>query len=409
MSFSGRRIVVGVSAGIAAYKVVEVARRLTQAGAEVQVVMTPAATRFVGALTFASLTGRPVPTDLFAEPSAGPIVHTTLARWAEVVLLAPATADLLAKMAGGHADDLLTAFLLATRAPVVAAPAMHTEMWEHPATVANVALLRARGIVLAGPAEGPLAGPDAGPGRLVEADVLLAALAGALAEADAPGSAPQGALAGRRVVVSAGGTQEPLDAVRYLGNRSSGRMGYALAAGALRRGAAVTLVSAPTALEPPAGAEVVAVRTAAEMRDAVLGAAECADVVVMAAAVADWRPVAPSEGKRKKADGPPSVVLEPTEDILAALGSRRRPGQVLVGFAAETADPEAGARGKLEAKGVDLVVGNLVGVADSGFEVDTNRAVVVGRDGVVRGPALLGKDALAGVILDAVEGLLAAP
>ncbi|HEU5004362.1 MAG TPA: bifunctional phosphopantothenoylcysteine decarboxylase/phosphopantothenate--cysteine ligase CoaBC [Actinomycetota bacterium] len=408
MSFARRRIVVGVSAGIAAYKVVEVARRLTQAGAEVQVVMTPAATHFVGALTFASLTGRPVPTDLFAGPpgpAEGPIVHTALARWAEAVLLAPATADLLAKMAGGHADDLLTAFLLATRAPVVAAPAMHTEMWEHPATQANAALLRERGIRLVGPAEGALAGPDAGPGRLAEPETLLAALADVLDGAAAEASA----LGGRRVLVTAGGTQEPLDAVRYLGNRSSGRMGYAVAAAALRRGAQVTLVSAPTRLEAPAGAELVAVRTAAEMRHAVLGAAECAEVVVMAAAVADWRPVGPSDAKHKKAEGPPAVVLEATEDILAALGSRRRPGQVLVGFAAETADPEAGARDKLAAKGVDIVVGNLVGVADSGFEVDSTRAVIVGRDGAVQRPPLLSKDALAGVILDRVEGLLAPP
>jgi phosphopantothenoylcysteine decarboxylase/phosphopantothenate--cysteine ligase len=397
---AGRRIAVGVSGGIAAYKAVELARRLAQAGAEVQVVMTPEATRFVGPLTFSSLTGRPVLTDLFADPPPGQIVHTTLARWAELVVVAPATATTLARYALGLAEDALSALLLATAAPVVVAPAMHAEMWEAPATAANVALLRSRGVVVVGPEVGALAGPDEGPGRLAEVGAILEAAEQALM--------PGGDLAGRRVVVSAGGTQEPLDPVRFLGNRSSGRMGYELAAEALRRGAAVTLVSAPAALAPPPGAEVVAVRTAAEMLAAMQKLAPEAEVVIMAAAVADWRPVAPAAGKLKKAAGPPSFVLEPTEDILAWLarpaaeGGGRQDGQVVVGFAAETADPEAAARSKLASKGLDLVVGNLVGVEDSGFEVGTNRAVIADRFGRVDRLPLLGKREVAALILDAV-------
>ncbi len=274
------------------------------------------------------------------------------------------------------------------------APAMHTEMWENEATSRNVATLRGRGVVFVGPATGDLAGPDQGPGRLAETNDILDAVAAVLARG--------GELAGRRVVVSAGGTREPIDPVRYIGNRSSGRMGYEVAAEALRRGAAVTLVTGPTHLSPPPAATVVQVETAAQMWDAVMAASGEADVVVMAAAVADWRPVETAARKLKKGEGPPPLVLEATRDILAGLAERRRNGQVLVGFAAETEDVEARALAKLAAKSVDLVVGNLVGVDDSGFDTDTNRAVLVGRDQRIDHLPLASKRELAGAILDAV-------
>jgi len=394
VDLAGKHIVVGVCGGIAAYKAVEVARRLTQAGAEVRVVMTEAATRFVGPLTFSTLTGHPVASDLFGEPAPPEIVHTSLGRWADLVVVAPATADMIARYALGLAGDLLSALLLATRAPVVMAPAMHTEMWENEATSRNVATLRGRGVVFVGPATGDLAGPDQGPGRLAETNDILDAVAAVLARG--------GELAGRRVVVSAGGTREPIDPVRYIGNRSSGRMGYEVAAEALRRGAAVTLVTGPTHLSPPPAATVVQVETAAQMWDAVMAASGEADVVVMAAAVADWRPVETAARKLKKGEGPPPLVLEATRDILAGLAERRRNGQVLVGFAAETEDVEARALAKLAAKSVDLVVGNLVGVDDSGFDTETNRAVLVGRDQRIDHLPLASKRELAGAILDAV-------
>jgi phosphopantothenoylcysteine decarboxylase/phosphopantothenate--cysteine ligase len=391
----GKRIVVGVCGGIAAYKAVEVARRLTQAGAEVRVVMTTAATQFVGPLTFSTLTGHTVASDLFPEPAPPEIVHTSLGRWAELVVVAPATADMIAKYALGLADDVLSALLLATRATVVMAPAMHTEMWENEATARNTATLRGRGVVFVGPATGDLAGPDQGPGRLAETQEILEAVAAELSR--------QTDFAGRTVLVSAGGTREPIDPVRYIGNRSSGRMGFAVAAEASRRGATVTLVTGPTHLEAPPDAALVRVETAAEMREALLGAAEVADVVVMAAAVADWRPSAPAARKLPKGEGPPAIMLEPTEDILRALSGRRRNGQVLVGFAAETEDVEGRARAKLAGKAVDLVVGNLVGVDDSGFDTDTNLAVLVGSDDRVDHLPLVSKRELAAAILDAVR------
>lgn len=397
MDLPGKRIVVGVCGGIAAYKAVEVARRLTQAGAEVRVVMTPAANQFVGPLTFSTLTGHAVASDLFPEPAPPEIVHTSLGRWADLVVVAPATADMIAKCALGLADDVLSALLLATRATVVMAPAMHTEMWEHAATAGNVATLRDRGVVFVGPATGDLAGPGPGPGpgRLAEPQDILDAVAAALSQ--------RSDFAGRTVLVSAGGTREPIDPVRFIGNRSSGRMGFAVAAEAARRGADVTIVTGPTHLEAPPGATVVRVETAAQMRDAVLGAAGMADVVVMAAAVADWRPIAPAGRKLAKGEGPPTITLEPTEDILRELSGRRRNAQVLVGFAAETEDVEGRAVGKLASKGVDLVVGNLVGVDDSGFDTGTNRAVLAGRDGRIDHLPLVTKRELAAAILDAVR------
>jgi phosphopantothenoylcysteine decarboxylase/phosphopantothenate--cysteine ligase len=396
---AGRRIVLCVCGGIAAYKAVELARELIRAGAEVRVVMSPAATRFVGEITFSTLTDHPVATSLFPDPAPPQVPHTSLARWADLVVVAPATATTMAKTAVGIADSAVTALLLATAAPVLMAPAMHTEMWEAEPTVRNVETLRGRGVVFVGPDAGELAGRDVGLGRLAEVAAIVAA-----AEAVA---VPRGDLAGVAVLVTAGGTQEPIDPVRYIGNRSSGRMGYALAAEAIRRGARLTLVSGPTHLEPPPSATVVRVATAAEMRAAVLEAAVDAAVVVMAAAVADWRPVASAGRKLKKADGPPIVELTPTEDILAELGKSRRPGQVLVGFSAETEDVEARARRKLLSKSLDLVVGNLVGVGDSGFSVETNRAVIVHRTGTVDDLGLVPKTELAGRLFDAVAALLA--
>jgi phosphopantothenoylcysteine decarboxylase / phosphopantothenate---cysteine ligase len=398
---AGKRVVLGVCGGIAAYKAVELARELTRAGAEVRVVMSPSARRFVGEITFSTLTGNAVVADLFPEPAPAQIPHTSLARWADLVVVAPATATTIAKHALGIADTALTALLLAAAAPVLMAPAMHTEMWEAEPTARNVAALRGRGVVFVGPEAGELAGREVGIGRLAEVSEILRAAEDVLRQG--------GGLDGVHVVVSAGGTQEPIDPVRYIGNRSSGRMGYALAAEALRRGAAVTLVSGPSHLEPPRGVALVRVTTAAEMRDAMLKAAEEADVVVMAAAVADWRPASPAGRKLKKADGPPLLELTATDDILAELGAARRPGQVLVGFSAETEDVEARARRKLVSKLLDVVVGNLVGVDDSGFEVETNRAVIVRR----RGPAtqvddlgLVAKRELARHVVDAVAGLL---
>src|SRR5437879_2031502 len=284
LDLAGKRIVAGVCGGIAAYKAVEVARRLTQAGAEVRVVMTRAATEFVGPLTFSTLTRHAVGSDLFPEPAPGEIVHTSLGRWAELIVVAPATADLMAKYALGLASDVLSALLLATRATVILAPAMHTEMWENEATSLNAATLRGRGVVFVGPGTGDLAGPDQGTGRLAESQEILDAIAGELVR--------RNDFAGRRVLVSAGGTREPIDPVRYIGNRSSGRMGYEVAAEAARRGAAVTLVTGPTSLEAPAGAGVVRVEPAAAMRDVVLGSADGADVALMAPAVAGRAPAA---------------------------------------------------------------------------------------------------------------------
>jgi phosphopantothenoylcysteine decarboxylase/phosphopantothenate--cysteine ligase len=397
-TLQGKRVVLAVCGGIAAYKAVELARELNHAGAEVRVVLSRSARRFVGPITFSTLTGHPVETELFPEPAPARIPHTSLARWAELVVVAPATATTLAKWALGIADTAVTALLLATTAPVLVAPAMHTEMWEAEATAANVETLRRRGVAFVGPEVGELAGGDVGIGRLAEVASILEGAEDLLRSG--------GALSGVEVVVSAGGTQEPIDAVRYIGNRSSGRMGYAVAAEALRRGAVVTLVSGPSHLDPPAGARLVRVRTAAEMRDAVCKAAEEASVVVMAAAVADWRPASPAGRKLKKADGPPRIELVPTEDVLAALGAARRPDQVLVGFSAETEDVEASARSKLESKALDLVVGNLVGVDDSGFEVATNRAVIVERGGRVEDLGLVDKGELARRLLDAVLTVL---
>ncbi|MGH9115854.1 MAG: bifunctional phosphopantothenoylcysteine decarboxylase/phosphopantothenate--cysteine ligase CoaBC, partial [Acidimicrobiales bacterium] len=344
--------------GIAAYKAVEVCRRLVDAGAFVSPVMTRGATRFVGPRTFSALASEKVRLSLWDDPE--PIPHTRLGQGADLVVVAPATARLIGAYAAGISSDLLTATLLATRAPVLLCPAMHTEMWEHPAVADNMALLRRRGAHVVGPGSGRLAGGDQGAGRMAEPAEIAAA-----AEAVLGGGAPLD-MTGVRAVVTAGGTREPIDPVRFVGNRSSGKQGYAVAAELARRGARVTLVST-VALPAPAGTEVVEVETAEQMEQAVTARSPEADVVVMAAAVADFRPKAPAGRKLKKSEGPPEVVLEPTSDILAGLAGRRRPGQILVGFAAETAGGGAGtgtarenllryARAKLAAKGADLVV-----------------------------------------------------
>jgi phosphopantothenoylcysteine decarboxylase / phosphopantothenate---cysteine ligase len=392
---AGARVLLGVTGGIAAYKAAELARELQRAGAEVQPLLTEAGERMVSRATFAALTGRRVPASVWDDPAA--VTHVALARWGQVLVVAPATAHTLARLAAGLADDLLSNVALAFPGPVVVAPAMHTEMWEHPATGANLETLRRRGVLVVPPASGPLTSGDVGPGRLAELDDLVAGVAAALA--------PGRSLAGTRLLVSLGGTREPLDPVRYLGNRSSGRMGAAIVAEALRRGAEVTAVAAATVVDPPAGARLVRVETAQQLYDAVLAEAADQDVIVMAAAVADFRPKRPAEGKLKKEQGVPEVVLEATPDTLAELGRRRRrPGQVLVGFAAETGDHLAGARRKLEAKHLDLVVLNHVEGAHSAFGADDADAYLVDATTVEELPGA-SKATIAARLLDRVESL----
>ncbi|HEX2274263.1 MAG TPA: bifunctional phosphopantothenoylcysteine decarboxylase/phosphopantothenate--cysteine ligase CoaBC [Acidimicrobiales bacterium] len=390
MTLAGKRVVLAVTGSIAAYKAVEVCRTLVDAGAHVIPVMTADAQRFVGAVTLSALASEPVQSSLWDE--ADPIPHTRLGRQGDVVVVAPATARLLAAYATGLADDLLTATLLATRAPVVVCPAMHAEMWEHPAVRHNVAVLRERGVHIVEPAVGRLAGGDDGPGRLADPADIVAAVTTVLTPQD---------LAGRKVLVTAGGTREPIDAVRFVGNRSSGKQGHALAAEAAARGATVSLVTAADRPAPPK-VEVVAVQTAAEMERAVLDRAAQADVVLMAAAVADFRPRRPAPGKLAKTDGVPALELEPTPDILAGLARARTPGQVLVGFAAETTDLVPRATDKLRAKGLDLIVANDVSTPDAGFDTDTNRAVLIEADGRVTDVPLVDKRALAAAVLDVV-------
>ena len=386
-------MLLGVSGGIAAYKAVLVARLFKAAGAEVTVVLTEAATRFIGADTFAALTGEPAYSSLWERP--GEVLHVRLAREADVAVVVPATANVLAKLTHGLADDLLTATLLEATCPLVVAPAMHSGMWEHPATQTNVAILLDRGVLSVGPATGPLAHGDEGIGRLAEPEDVVAAVRGALAPRD---------LAGRKVLITSGPTHEPIDPVRFLGNRSTGKMGAALAAEALGRGAAVTVVLGPGASVPP-GVEVVPVATAEEMRDSVLARFAEADAVVMAAAVADFRPKAIAEEKLKKDAGVPELLLEPTPDILAELGERRT-NQVLVGFAAETEDLEQAGRSKLESKHLDLVAVNLVGRSGTGFGADTNEAMLLAADGEDVPLRRWTKRELAGAVMDRVAVLL---
>ena len=388
----GARVLLGVSGGIAAYKVAELARELMRAGAAVQPILTAAGEAMVSRATFAALTGRPVPASVWDEPAR--VEHVALARWGQVLLVAPATAHTIARLAAGLADDLLGNVALAFRGPLVVAPAMHTEMWEHPATQANLAVLRERGARVVPPVSGPLTSGDSGPGRLAELEDLVAAVAAALA--------PARTLAGVRVLISLGGTREPIDPVRFLGNRSSGRMGAALVAEALRRGAEVTAVAAATSVEPPAGARRISVETAQQLYDAVVAEAPGQDVLIMAAAVADFRPKRAAEGKLKRDQGVPELVLEPTPDTLAELGRLRRPGQVLVGFAAETGDHLANARAKLERKHLDLVVLNHVEGRRSAFGAEAADACLVDAESVEELPAAP-KAAIARRVLDLVE------
>ena len=387
---AGRRIVLGVTGGIAAYKAVEVCRRLVDAGAHVVPVMTAGAEHFIGRTTLSALASEPVQTSLWNE--ADPIPHTRLGQRADLVLVAPATARLLAAYAAGLSTDLLTNTLLATRAPVVVCPAMHTEMWEHPAVQANIATLRARGVHVVEPESGRLAGGDVGAGRLAAPEVIVARVAQVLA----------GAWEGWRVVVSAGGTREPIDAVRVIANRSSGKQGYAIAAEAAARGASVTLVSTVD-LPTPTGVTLRPVETAAQMQCVLEELAPTADVVVMAAAVADFRPIAPSDGKLKKDQGVPRIVLEPTPDILAGLGAHKPAGQTLVGFAAETDDLIENATSKLRRKRLDLVVANDVSAPGVGFQHDTNAVTLLRADGTHVAVSLADKRSIAKVVLDTVD------
>lgn len=389
-SLAGRRVVLGVSGGIAAYKAIEVCRRLVDAGAHVVPVMTAGAKRFVGETTFSALASEPVRTSLFDDQD--PIPHTRLGQSADVVVVAPATARLLSAYASGYSHDLLTSTLIATRAPVIVCPAMHTEMWEHPSVQDNLAVLRSRGVIVVDPESGRLAGGDLGHGRLAAPERIVAAVAEAMGEGD---------LAGQTVLVTAGGTREPIDPVRFIGNRSSGKQGHAVAEAAARRGAKVTLVTT-TDLPASPTIERVDVETAAEMHDAVIGRAATADIVVMAAAVADFRPVSAVDQKIKKDQGAPGLVLEATTDILAALGAAKPAGQTLVGFAAETSDLRQHAAAKLARKRADIIVGNDVSAPGVGFEHDTNAVVILCASGRQIEIPLRTKNEIATALLDTI-------
>ena len=397
-------IALGVTGGIGAYKAVEIARGLQKHGHEVVAVMTQSATQFVGPLTFEAITRREVITDQWKAGANADIEHISIASTIDLLLVAPATANTVGKFANGLADDFLSSLFIATKAPVLLAPAMNTNMFEHPAVVKNLETLMARGVQIVDPGSGYLACGWIGKGRLAEPEDVVAAAEQLL-------SSKGGAtLAGRRVLVTAGPTYEDIDPVRFVGNRSSGRMGNALAAEALRRGAAVTLVTGPTQLTAPHGAEVVPVRSAADMHVAVMARAGAQDAVIMAAAVADYTPASPAAQKVKKTDGDLTITLNRTKDILGDLGrlpSRQNGVPVLIGFAAETHDIVNYAKGKLAKKGVDLVVANDVSRSGAGFDVDTNAVSLVSAAGVEEVP-LQSKSAVAARILDRVEQLLTA-
>jgi phosphopantothenoylcysteine decarboxylase/phosphopantothenate--cysteine ligase len=394
---AGRRVLLGVTGGIAAYKAAFLCRLLIQAGATVQVVMTRAATTFVGEATFAALSGRPVHTDVFEQPES--VLHVRMAHEADVAVVAPATANVIAKLAFGIADDLLTSTLLEVRGPLVVAPAMHTGMYEHEATQANLRTLEGRGVELVGPVSGSLAAGDEGLGRMAEPEVILAAVEAAVSRGRD--------LAGVRILITAGPTHEPIDPVRFIGNHSSGKMGYAIAEAARARGADVVLVSGPVSLPDPDGVHVIRVETAQQMRDAVMAEVAGVDAVIKAAAVADFRPVERAERKIKKESGIPQLELEPTPDVLRELGEMGE-HPVLVGFAAETNDLEAAGRRKLAEKHLDLIVVNEVGREGTGFGSDTNDAMIVSASGDDVALRTWTKPELAGAILDRLGKLLAA-
>jgi len=396
--FDGRRILLGVTGGIAAYKSAWIARLLTQAGAAVDVVLTRSAAEFIGAITFEALTGRPVHTALIAEGHA--LDHIKLARAAHAVVVAPATADFIARAASGNADELLSACLLATTAPVLIVPAMNDRMWAHAQTQANVSRLREIGYTVLDPDAGPLAvGEGSGPGRLPEPETIVTHAARLLEQ--------RGSLVGKRIVVTAGPTREPVDPVRFLSNRSSGKMGVAIAAAAWRRGADVKLIAGPLSVAPPAGPVATMVETTEQMRAAVEQAIRDADALIMAAAPADFRPAAPANQKIKKSNAPPTIALESTPDILASTIGARSNKLVTVGFALETNSAVEHGRGKLASKQLDLIVVNDATEPGAGFSVDTNRVTFIDRDGNTDAQPLLAKADVADLILDRVERLMA--
>ena len=389
---SGRRIVLGVTGGVAAYKAAPLARLLMEQGAEVRVVMTYSASKFIGLQTMAAITGHPPISDLFGTTAVSP--HTELARWADAVVVAPATAGFMARLATGQSDDAVSATVIASTAPVLIAPAMHTEMWEHPATQRNITTLTGDGYRMAGPVDGPLAGGDSGMGRLAEPEDIVTAMVAILSPGD---------LAGLKVLVTAGGTREAIDPVRFLGNRSSGKMGAAMAAEAAARGASVTLVT--TELTTGVDCEQIGVESAEEMASAVWSLAPATDIAVLTAAVADFRPKAVSGPKLRRADGPPDMVLEPTPDILEGVANaEQRP--FLVGFAAE-AGPAEGAIPKAISKGVDLLVANDITEAGIGFGSDDNRVTLITPDGAVEAWDVLAKREVARRLWDRIVELRA--
>jgi phosphopantothenoylcysteine decarboxylase/phosphopantothenate--cysteine ligase len=393
--FSGKFIVVGVCGGIAAYKSVELIRYLVDAGAHVATIMTPDAEHFIGKTTLTALSSEPVHTSLWDDQSVIP--HTRLGQKADLIVVAPSTARLIGSYAAGISSDLLTATLIATRAPVVVCPAMHTEMWEHVAVQHNISVLRSRGVFITPPEEGRLAGGDVGKGRLAATHSIVEVMTQALQPQIGNGS-----LSGKHVVVTAGGTREPIDAVRVLANRSSGKQGHAVARAAASRGALVTLITT-VEMSPALGVTQVQVETAQQMQEAIEKIAPSADVIVMAAAVADFRPVPIADGKWKKEDGVPPIVLEATPDILAGLGKMKRPGQVLVGFAAETSNLVANAQGKLERKNLDLIVANDVSLPEVGFGHETNAVTIVSAYDEPVTVDLASKTTIAQRVLDSVE------
>ena len=390
----GKKIVVGVTGGIAAYKAVEVVSRLRKAGSEVHVMMTKEATEFVTELTFREISGQPVAQDMWAKVQQYNVEHIALANLADLMLIVPATANVLAKAATGIADDLVTTTILATKAPLFFAPAMNTGMYENPATRHNLSLLKDRGVHIIEPATGHLACGIEGKGRLPEPAAIVEEVLAFFAEAKS--------LQGKRVLVTAGGTEEALDPVRFLGNRSTGRMGYAIAEAAARRGAEVVLVTGPTSLSVPAGVRAVKVRSARDMEQAVLAEYDNTDVVIKAAAVADYRPKETVAQKIKKSDGELTLTLVRNPDILYELGQRKK-HQLLVGFAAETNDLATYAKRKLEKKNLDFIVANDVSAKDAGFGTATNRVQIFYRDGREESQPLMSKEKLAGLILDRVR------
>ena len=386
---SGKKVVLGITGGIAAYKSVEVVRRLVESGAHVAPIMTSGAKRFIGEVTLSALASEPVKSSLWDEDD--PIPHTTLGQEADVILVAPATARLIGTYAAGISNDLLTATLLASRAPVILCPAMHTEMWEHPAVQENIRMLQNRGVTIVAPEDGKLAGGDVGKGRLASPNAIISAVEQTLTLDD---------LAEFKILITAGGTREPIDPVRFITNRSTGKQGYALAEAAVARGATVTLVTTVDR-EAPIGVEIKHAETASDLRSAVMSCADNYDVIIMAAAVADFQPSLPSDRKLKKSEQISNLEIEPTHDFLIDLGEGKSPHQIIVGFAAETEELEKNAKEKLQRKNLDLIVANDVSAPDTGFAHDTNEVLLITGEGKTN-VSLASKRVVADKILDAV-------